>query len=170
MALSAATNPLLMNPSLMAAMSSFPNPSLLANPEQMLNAMKQLIPQLPLAPLLAASSPFLKMPLAATVSHGEGLMNPKIADSFKSAFDTDQLTTLRSLLENVNASVTRTLLEDNLRKWAAAAAVSPADIWDTLAKAQPVPINAIHDSEDGESTVSSTKSLPRSVSLLSHLS
>ena len=154
----------------MAAMSSFPNPSLLANPEQMLNAMKQLIPQLPLAPLLAASSPFLKMPLtaAAAVSPGEGLMNPKIADSFKSAFDTDQLTTLRSLLENVNASVTRTLLEDNLRKWAAPAAVSPADIWDTLAKAQPVPINAIHDSEDGESTVSSTKSLPRSVSLLSH--
>ena len=104
--------------------------------------------------------------------------NPKIGDSFKASCDNEQLLTLRSLLETVNASVTRTLLEDNLRKWAsattaaavaaaaaAAAAKAPpsaADIWEQLAKAQPLPAAVmVNDSEDGDSTVSSTKSSAR---------
>ena len=135
----ALANPLLM----------FPTPLMLQNKvdhQELLKNIQQLIPQLP--PMMA--------PIFNSMIQPE---KPKIADSFRATFSDNQLCNIRALLENVNATVTQKLLEDNLRKWAASKAISPSEIWEQLAKAQPVPMEAIDD--DNDSTVSSAGSRVR---------
>ncbi len=78
------------------------------------------------------------------------------ADTFTAAFGEEGASKLRDILESVNASVTRSLLEDNLKKWAATtnAGFSPKDILEQLGHAQPLsPAQLLNqnDEEDEDS-------------------
>lgn len=70
------------------------------------------------------------------------LKRPNIADTLANVFEEQDLSNLRNLLETVNANVTRSLLEDNLKKW------SQSLIWEQLAQAKPIPPDPLHTSED----------------------
>ena len=66
------------------------------------------------------------------------LHKPNIADTLTNLFaDSDALANLRGLLETVNASVTRALLEENLKKWSQELLAS--SILQQLATATPLP-------------------------------
>ena len=91
-----------------------------ANQDEFLSRMKTLLPNLSL---------FAPMP-----------EKPKIADTLSNVFGAEELAHLRQLLETVNASVTRSLLEDNLKKWGQDLLLSHADILQRLAQAKPLPL------------------------------
>lgn len=53
-------------------------------------------------------------------------------------YNDQEVSNLRHILEAVNASVTKSLLEDNLKKWASTCGLSTNDILQQLAQAQPL--------------------------------
>ena len=115
LAAAAAFNPMLLNPFLLTNQRAAA-----VGQEALLNSMKTLLPNLS---------------LFAPLSNNK----PKIADTLANMFGDEELTHLRQLLETVNATVTRSLLEDNLKKWGQDLLVSHADILQRLAQAQPIP-------------------------------
>ena len=101
---------------------------LLLSNEEILRNVKNLIPQFPLlAPLLstmAQNNPGLKK-------------TPGIADSFAELYGETEVANIRQLLDTINVSVTKTLLEDNLKKWGKEF-LSGNAILERLAHAQPL--------------------------------
>lgn len=97
------------------------------------------------------------------------LQKPKIADTLATLFENnDALTNLRGILETVNASVTKTLLEENMKKWGQDILLSNEAILRQLAQAQPVPIQDVkveseasedEDNEEKKSQISEDKAL-----------
>lgn len=67
---------------------------------------------------------------------------------------------IRQLLETVNASVTKSLLEDNLKKWASNCGLSTKDILQQLAAAQPLsPAQLMVKTEDDEQSLADDEEL-----------
>lgn len=115
-----AFNPLFLNPFMLT--------SQLAKPELM-NPMKALLPDLSL------------------ISPLNSLSKPHIADTLANMFGKEELDNLRRMLETVNATVTRSLLEDNLKKWSQEILTNNA-ILDQLSKAQPIPPESTNGDSD----------------------
>ena len=123
----ALSNPLLLNPLLFSTSNMASNMS--SNTDLLAN-MKNLLPGLP---AMAAAMPM--MSLWSLTSK-----KPSIADTFANAgsFNDQEVSNIRHLLEAVNANVTRSLLEDNLKKWASKCGLSTNEILQQLAHAQPL--------------------------------
>ena len=103
------------------------SPLLLSN-EDILRNVKSLIPQFPLlAPLLTTMAQ----------NNPEFKKTPGIADSFAALYGENEVANIRQLLDNINVSVTKTLLEDNLKKWGKEL-LSGNAILQQLAHAQPL--------------------------------
>ncbi|XP_059093889.1 zinc finger E-box-binding homeobox protein zag-1-like isoform X2 [Tigriopus californicus] len=120
LATATAFNPLFLNPFMLT--------SHLAKPELM-NPIKALIPDLSL------------------ISPLNSLSKPHIADTLANMFGKEELDNLRRMLETVNATVTRSLLEDNLKKWSQEILTNNA-ILDQLSKAQPIPPESTNGDSD----------------------
>lgn len=120
----ALTNPLLLNPALLfstSMMQSLQNDSNSSSAtETLLKSMKSMLPQMP---FMWGNNQFKK---------------PTIADTFSGAFADEEVSNLRTLLESVNAMVTKSLLEDNLKKWASNCGLSADEVLQQLAHAQPL--------------------------------
>ena len=105
------------------------SPRLLLSNEEMLRNVKNLIPQFPLlAPLLTTMAQ----------NNPEFKKTPGIADSFAALYGENEMANIRQLLDNINVSVTKTLLEDNLKKWGKEVLLSGNAILEQLAHAQPL--------------------------------
>ena len=123
----ALTNPLLLNPLLM--MQSLQN---IGGCD--LNDSADLIKNL--KSLMQPSTAFPMMSLWP--SQQPQFRKPTIAETFNGSFNESEVLNLRHLLESVNASVTKSLLEDNLKKWASTCGLSSEDILQQLAQARPL--------------------------------
>jgi hypothetical protein len=145
----ALTNPLLLNPLLFSTsmMQSLQNGDLTES--DLIKNMVSMMPQLPpmMAPLLSLNQQQFK--------------KPSIADTFSLAFGEDGVAKIRHLLEAVNASVTKSLLEDNLKKWAASSGLSADDILEQFAQSQPLsPGSLLRNHDDDYTTDEETASSP----------
>ena len=121
----ALTNPLLLNPLLMIQSLHQQNGGLNdLNDTDLIKNLKSLMQPFPMMSLWPQQQPQFK--------------KPTIAETFNGSFDETEVTNLRHLLESVNASVTKSLLEDNLKKWASTCGLSSEDILQQLAHSQPL--------------------------------
>ena len=120
-----------------------PQQSLLTN-DEILRNVKSLIPQFPLlAPLLST--------MAAQNNHVDLMKKtPGIADSFAEMYGENEVSNIRQLLDTINVSVTKSLLEDNLRKWGKDL-LSGSAILEQLAHAQPLSPGQIFSSNNDSS-------------------
>ena len=119
----ALTNPLLLNPLLM--MQSLQNIGGDLNDSDLIKNLKSLMqPAFPMMSLWPSQQPQFR--------------KPAIAETFNGSFNESEVMNLRHLLESVNASVTKSLLEDNLKKWASTCGLSSEDILQQLAQARPL--------------------------------
>ena len=114
-----ALNPLLLNPLVFGQQQSP-----LTN-DAVLQSLRGLLPDVSVFSPLAA------------VQQQQPLQKPNIADTLSTLFGEDELANFRRVLETINASVTRSLLEENLRKWSQE--ILPSSILDQLASARPIP-------------------------------
>lgn len=145
----ALSNPLLLNPLLfstsmmqnsVAAAAAASNGHGLDSASDLIKSMKSFLPQLPM-PMMSLWS---MMGTAGTVPQ---FKKPTIADTFAGlpGFADEEVANIRNLLETVNASVTKSLLEDNLKKWASTCGLSTDEILQQLAQAQPLsPAQLLH--------------------------
>ena len=148
----ALSNPLLLNPLLFstsmmqnsvaaAAASAASNSHGLDSASDLIKSMKSFLPQLPM-PMMSLWS--MMGTAGATVPQ---FKKPTIADTFAGlpGFADEEVANIRNLLEKVNASVTKSLLEDNLKKWASTCGLSTDEILQQLAQAQPLsPAQLLH--------------------------
>ena len=149
----ALSNPLLLNPllfstsmmqnSVAAAAASAASNSHggLDSASDLIKSMKSFLPQLPM-PMMSLWS--MMGTAGATVPQ---FKKPTIADTFAGlpGFADEEVANIRNLLEKVNASVTKSLLEDNLKKWASTCGLSTDEILQQLAQAQPLsPAQLLH--------------------------
>lgn len=122
----AAMNPLLLNPFMLTSsmtqllqQQQQAKQQPLFNEEELLKSMKNLLPDVSmLSPL-------------------HQLRKPNIADTLSSVFGEQDLSRIRQVLEAVNATVTKSLLEDNLRKWGQELLAN--NIFSQLAQVKPIP-------------------------------
>ena len=149
----ALSNPLLLNPllfstsmmqnSVAAAASAASNShGGLDSASDLIKSMKSFLPQLPSMPMMSLWS--MMGTAGATVPQ---FKKPTIADTFSGlpGFADEEVANIRNLLEKVNASVTKSLLEDNLKKWASTCGLSTDEILQQLAQAQPLsPAQLLH--------------------------
>ena len=111
---------------------------LLPSNDEILRNVKNLIPQFPLlAPLLTTMAQ----------NNPEFKKTPGIADSFAELYGETEVANIRQLLDTINVSVTKTLLEDNLKKWGKEF-LSGSRILEQLAHAQPLPPAQIFSSNN----------------------
>ncbi len=127
--LPAALNPLLLNP---LALSSTLQQQQQQQPPStdaaVLQSLRTLLPDL--SAVFSAPS---------SLNHQQQVLpKPNIADTLSALFGADELASFRRVLETINASVTRTLLEENLRRWSQE--VLAGSILEQLATARPVPV------------------------------
>ena len=140
------------------------SPLLLSN-EDILRNVKSLIPQFPLlAPLLTTMAQ----------NNPEFKKTPGIADSFAALYGENEVANIRQLLDNINVSVTKTLLEDNLKKWgkellsgnailqqlAHAQPLSPGQIFSNNSQVGGDLYGASEDEDDDEDGIKSMSSSP----------
>ena len=112
-------------------------PQLLSN-EELLRNVKNLIPQFPLlAPLLSTMAQ----------NNPEFKKTPGIADSFADMYGENEVANIRQLLDTINVSVTKNLLEDNLKKWGKEF-LSGNAILEQFAHAQPLSPGQIFSNKD----------------------
>ena len=145
----ALSNPLLLNPLLFStsmmqnsvaaaaaeAAAASNGGSGLDSASNLIKSMKSFLPQLPM-PMMSLWS-MMGAVGAPPTSH---FKKPTIADTFAGlpGLADEEVANIRSLLETVNASVTKSLLEDNLKKWASTCGLSTHEILQQLAQAQPL--------------------------------
>lgn len=143
----ALTNPLLLNPLLFSTsmMQSL-------NESDLIKSMKSLIPQMPAAATAMAAAA-LPMTMWSLTSQ---FKKPVIGDTFNGSFAEEEVANIRHLLENVNASVTKSLLEDNLKKWASTCGLSTNEILQQLANAQPLSPGQLKEENDLDTSVGSS--------------
>ena len=145
----ALTNPLLLNPLLFSTsmMQSL-------NESDLIKSMKNLIPQMPSGPAAAAAMAAAALPM--TMWSLTQFKKPVIGDTFNGSFAEDEVANIRHLLENVNASVTKSLLEDNLKKWASTCGLSTNEILQQLANAQPLSPGQLKEENDLDTSIGSS--------------
>ena len=141
----ALTNPLLLNPLLFSTsmMQSL-------NESDLIKSMKSLIPQMPPAAAMAAALPMTMWSLTSQFK------KPVIGDTFNGSFAEEEVANIRHLLENVNASVTKSLLEDNLKKWASTCGLSTNEILQQLANSQPLSPGQLKEENDLDTSIGSS--------------
>ena len=122
----ALTNPLLLNPLLFSTMQG------LNESGDLMKGLKGLMPNMPPAAMAMAAS------LPMTMWSLSQFKKPIIGDSFNGSFGEAEVTNIRNILENVNAEVTKSILEANLKKWASTCGLSSNEILEKLAHAQPL--------------------------------
>ena len=131
-----ALNPLLMNPLVLSNslgqlgqqqqhQTSTLNGAAVTN-EAVLQSLRGLLPDVSVFSSSAQQNHFQK---------------PNIADTLSTLFGAEELANFRRVLETINASVTRSLLEENLRKWSQE--ILANTILEQLASARPVPPTSV---------------------------
>ncbi len=126
--LPAALNPLLLNPLALPSTLQQQQQQQPSTDAAVLQSLRTLLPDL--SAVFSAPS---------SLNHQQQVLpKPNIADTLSALFGADELASFRRVLETINASVTRTLLEENLRRWSQE--VLAGSILEQLATARPVPV------------------------------